>query len=222
MNGPFDRLSEAEKSQLYELLGVHIYNFKKDSEIFPTLKRRNIVGIILKGCAQILNVEYNGNVIVLETLGQNSIFSSSMTAIHIENYIIIAREATSVLLIDYVSLMKPENLSHSCFNIFLSNLFDIMNVKFKKANERMKVLEEKQIRNKLLMYFDIEYRKTRLKHIELPFSWKEFADYIAVNRTAMFREIKNMKEEGVIAVRNRRITLLYKSNSLLDQYSEKG
>ena len=46
----------------------------------------------------------------------------------------------------------------------------------------MKVLEEKQIRNKLLMYFDIEYRKTRLKHIELPFSWKEFADYIAVNR----------------------------------------
>ena len=86
----------------------------------------------------------------------------------------------------------------------------------------MKVLEEKQIRNKLLMYFDIEYRKTRLKHIELPFSWKEFADYIAVNRTAMFREIKNMKEEGVIAVRNRRITLLYKSNSLLDQYSEKG
>lgn len=209
MNNPFDNLSQLQISKLYELLGVHIYSYKKDEEILPTLKSKNIVGIILSGRAQILNVEYNGNEIVLETLVANSVFSTNMSATYIENYEIIAKEDIEVLLIDYNNLIKPSNLSHNYFNIFLNNLFNIMNVKFRKANERMKVLEEKQIRNKLLMFFRIEYLKTRQNYIELPFSWKEFSDYIAVNRTAMFREIKSLKEEKFIEVKGRKISLLY-------------
>lgn len=209
MNNPFDNLTQVQIAKLYELLGVHIYSYKKDEEILPTLKSKNIVGIILSGRAQILNVEYNGNEIVLENLVANSVFSTNMSATYIENYEIIAKENTEVLLIDYNNLIKPSNLSHNYFNIFLNNLFSIMNVKFRKTNERIKVLEEKQIRNKLLMFFRIEYLKTRQKYIELPFSWKEFSDYIAVNRTAMFREIKNLKEEKFIEVKGRKIKLLY-------------
>ena len=46
--------------------------------------------------------------------------------------------------------------------------------------------------------------------IKLPFSFKELADYLAVNRTAMFRELKNLKEENLIEIKNRKISLLYK------------
>ena len=73
----------------------------------------------------------------------------------------------------------------------------------------MRVLEKKQIRDKLLEYFDIQYRKTRSRTITLPFSLKDLADYIAINRSAMFRELKSLKEENFIKIDGKRITLLY-------------
>lgn len=210
MNNPFDNLSTSQINKLYDLLGVHIYKFKKNQEILPTLKNGNIVGIILNGCAQIINIEYNGNEIIMETLIENSIFGSNISATNTENYQIIAKEPTEVVVIDYDKLINPSNLKFNYFNIFFRNLFDIINIKFKEKNERIRILEQKQIRNKLLEYFEIEQKKTRLKYINLPFTFRDLADYLAVNRSAMFRELKYLKDEKFIEINNRKITLLYK------------
>lgn len=94
------------------------------------------------------------------------------------------------------------------FNIFFNNLFDIINYKYSKTNERVRVLEKKQIRDKLLEYFDIESNKSGLNYFYLPFSFKRLADYLVVDRSAMFRELKNLKTEGFIKVEGRKITLL--------------
>ncbi len=210
MNNPFDNLSTSQINKLYDLLGVHIYKFKKNQEVLPTLKNGNIVAIILHGCAQIINIEYNGNEIIMETLIENSIFGSNISATNTENYQIIAKEPTEVVVIDYDKLINPSNLKFNYFNIFFRNLFDIINIKFKEKNERIRILEQKQIRNKLLEYFEIEQKKTRLKYINLPFTFRDLADYLAVNRSAMFRELKYLKDEKFIEINNRKITLLYK------------
>lgn len=210
MSNPFDNLSANQIHKLYELLGVHIYKFKKNQEILPTLKNGNIIGIILSGYAQIINIEYNGNEIIMENLLKDSIFGTNISATNNENYQIIAKENTEVVVIDYDKLMNPANLKFNYFNIFFRNLFDIINTKFREKNERIKILEQKQIRNKLLEYFEIEHKKTRLKYINLPFAFRNLADYLAVNRSAMFRELKYLKNEKFIEINNRKITLLYK------------
>lgn len=210
MYSPFENLSKSQINKLFDLLGVHIYRFLKNQEILPTIKNENIVGIILDGYAQILNYEYNGNEIVVETLVKDSIFGSNISLTNSENYQIIAKQNTTVVVIDYDKLVNPKNLAHNYFNIFLGNLFDIVNNKLRDKNERIKVLEKKQIRDKLLEYFEMEHKKSRLRNIYLPISFKDLADYLAINRSAMFRELKHMKEEKLIEIKNRRITLLYK------------
>ena len=131
-----------------------------------------------------------------------------MSLINDENCNILAIEPTSVLVIDYKRIMKAENIKYKYFNIFFSNLFDIISSKYRETNKRIQILEKKQIRDKLLEYFNLEYRKSRLNYFYLPFSFKELADYLAINRSAMFREIKSLKEEGFIDVNGRKITLL--------------
>ena len=214
MTTPFQDLTKSQINKLYDLLGVHIYTFNDNQEILPTIKNENIIGIILDGYAQILNIEYNGNEIITENLYKNSIFGSNISLTNSENYQIIARQETTVLVIDYDKLINPKNLVHNYFNIFLRNLFDIINIKFKEKNERIKILEKKQIRDKLLEYFEMEHKKSRLKSIYIPFSFKDLADYLAVNRSAMFRELKHLKDEKFIEIKNRRITLLYKNLTL--------
>ncbi len=210
MNSPFADLSRVQVNKLYNLLGVHIYNFNKNQEILPTIKNENIIGIILDGHAQIVSIEYNGNEIIIEDLYTDDVFGSNISLTNNENYQIISKNNTQVLVIDYDKLLNPINLKFSYFNTFFKNLFDIINAKFKERNERIRILEKKQIRDKLLEYFDIQYKKTRLRNINLPFSLKHLADYIAVNRSAMFRELKSLKDENLIKINNRKITLLYK------------
>ena len=211
MTAPFEGLTKSQINKLLDLLGVHVYKFNKNQEILPTIKNENIVGIILDGYAQILNIEYNGNEIVIDTLYKDSVFGTNISLTNSENYQIIAKQDTDVLVIDYDKLINPQNLNHNYFNIFFRNLFDIINIKMKEKNERIKVLEKKQIREKLLEYFEMEYKKGHLNNnIFLSFSFKDLADYLAINRSAMFRELKHLKEEKLIEVKNRRVTLLYK------------
>ena len=211
MATPFEGLTKSQINKLLDLLGVHVYKFNKNQEILPTIKNENIVGIILEGYAQILNIEYNGNEIVIDNLYKDSVFGTNISLTNSENYQIIAKQDTDVLVIDYDKLINPQNLNHNYFNIFFRNLFDIINIKMKEKNERIKVLEKKQIREKLLEYFEMEYKKGHLNNnIFLSFSFKDLADYLAINRSAMFRELKHLKEEKLIEVKNRRVTLLYK------------
>ena len=211
MTAPFEGLTKSQINKLFDLLGVHVYKFNKNQEILPTIKNENIVGIILEGYAQILNIEYNGNEIVIDNLYKDSVFGTNISLTNSENYQIIAKQDTDVLVIDYDKLINPQNLNHNYFNIFFRNLFDIINIKMKEKNERIKVLEKKQTREKLLEYFEMEYKKGHLNNnIFLSFSFKDLADYLAINRSAMFRELKHLKEEKLIEVNNRKVTLLYK------------
>ena len=43
MKSPFENLSKIQVNKLYELLGVHIYKYKKNQEILPTIKNENII-----------------------------------------------------------------------------------------------------------------------------------------------------------------------------------
>jgi len=91
-----------------------------------------------------------------------------------------------------------------------------MNDRFKKLNEKIRILEKKTIRERLLEYFELQYKYTMQRTITLPFNLKDLADYLAINRSAMFRELRNLKDERIISVNGRRITLLLKNRTLLN------
>jgi CRP-like cAMP-binding protein len=209
MNSPFADLSRVQTTRLFDLLDVHIYKYNKNEQVLPTIRKSNIIGVVMEGSIQISYIEYNGNEIILETLNKDDIFGTNISSTGNDNCDIIAKENTEVLVIDYVKLMNPKNLRYPYFNIFFRSLFDIINMKFKTKNERMRILEKKQIRERLLEFFEIERKKSGSRYIYLPFALKDLADYISVNRSAMFRELKHMKEEKLIEIQDKRITLFY-------------
>lgn len=210
MNSPFNGLLEPQKAKLIGLLEAHIYKFNKNEEILPTIKKENIICILISGSAQIIYIEYNGDEIVLENLESDSVFGTNISATNSDNYQIIAKDQCEVLVIDYNKLFIPKNIQYDYFNTFMCNLFDILNSRLKDKNDRIRVLEKKLIRDKLLEYFEIEYKKSHSRFIYLSFGLKDLADYLAINRSAMFRELKHLKDDKFIEVKNKRITLLYK------------
>ena len=91
----------------------------------------------------------------------------------------------------------------------MKNLLEIIMNKLQDKNERLEILTKKSIRNKILEYLNIMRRKHGSKIVYLPFNFKDLADYLVIDRSAMTREIKYLKEEGFIEVKGKKITILY-------------
>ncbi len=204
----FKGISEKDKYKLFTLLRTHVYTFDVNVDIIPTIKNENIIGIIDEGNADIIRINYNGDKTFIENLGKDDIFGTLISALYNNEISIITKEKTSVIIIDYKRLMMEDNINKKFFNIFMQNLFTILNDKMKEKNDRISILTNKTIRNRLLEYFSVNITKGS-KYVYLPFTFSELANYLGVDRSAMARELKYMKDEGFIEVKGKRITCLY-------------
>ena len=148
MRAPFSNISELQKTKLFKLLRTHIYNFNKNEEILSTIKNENIVCILLDGHAQIVNIDYNGNEILIEELEKDSVFGSGISEINSSECQIRAIESCKVLVINYNRLVNIDYISHTYYNIFINNLLDIIHSKLNEKNERIRMLTKKTIRDK--------------------------------------------------------------------------
>ena len=205
----FSKISVNEREKLLKLLETNILSFPKNTAVLSSAKD-NVIGIILEGHAQIIRTDYNGNRTIIEELDEESIFGTVISSLRSDEYEIITKENTKVLIIDYSSVINYHNTNYKYYNQFIKNLLEITTRIIEEKNERIEILTKKTIRDKLLEYFNIYSKKHGTRIIYLPFSYTDLADYIAADRSAMSRELGYLKEEGFIETKGRRITLLYR------------
>ena len=72
----------------------------------------------------------------------------------------------------------------------------------------MDVLSRRSIREKLLCCFQQLSDKAGSPRFTLPFTLGTLADYIATDRSAMMRELRHLKEQGIVCTDGRQIRLL--------------
>lgn len=208
MTSPFYGISEKEKKKLLTLLTVHTYDFNPGEDILEIIKNDDIIGIIDEGFAEIKRINYNGDENIIDELDQYSVFGTNISSINHSEFEIIAKEKTSVIIIDSKNFINQSFINIRFYNLFIMNMLTIINEKVQQKNERIRILTRKTIRNKLLEYFAIEQSKHHSRYIYLPFNFTNLANYLAIDRSAMTRELKYLKDEGFIEIKGKRITLM--------------
>ncbi len=216
MTNPFDQISEKNKERLFRLLEADTLKIDANKILSSLVKSDDFIGIIIKGYIQIRKIDYNGNRIIIDELEENQVFGNTLSSLKNNEYEILAKEETSIILMDYDRILKSES-PKEYYNRFIKNLLKIISEKVKEQNARIEILTKRTIRNKLLEYFRILSQKQSSKYIYLPFNFTDLADYLAVDRSAMSRELRYLKEEGFIEIKGKKITLLYEKDSALYQ-----
>lgn len=206
----FNKISAVEQKKLLKILETSVLYFKKDNVILSTLQS-NIIGIMLEGYAQIIRTDYNGNRTIIEELNEESVFGSFISGLTSNECEVITKEDSKILIIDYDRILQDDKNNRFPYYIqFIKNLLEITTDIIDEKNDRIEILTKKTIRDKLLEYFNIYSKKHGTHIIYLPFSFTDLADYLAVDRSAMSRELKNLRDEGFIETKGKRITLLYR------------
>lgn len=211
MLDPFNKINDEDQKKLLRALEASIYTFPKNTSILPYLAGNDILGIVIEGMIQVVHIDHDGNQSMTEKLTENGVFGTAISSLYDNEHELITKEQTKIIVLDYFNLYNFSIDKPPYYLQFLLNLLEITKVIINQRNERIQILTQKTIRNRLLEYFRMISSQTRSRTIYLPFTFTELADYLAVDRSAMTREIKMLKEENIIEVKNKKITLRYSS-----------
>lgn len=204
----YKNIEEKNLKKLLSTLQSSTLFYKAEQTIAYSISNRNIIGIIEKGNAVLLRFDYDGKRTIIEEMNEGDIFSDMFIPIDSGELSVIAKTDCSVTFINYDTLIKEFN-SNKNIPILLDNLIKLISKKLVKRNERIELLTKRSIRNKLLYYFELESKKNSSRSFNLKYSYTDLADYLSVDRSAMMRELKNLKDDKLIQDINKKITILY-------------
>lgn len=184
--------------------------FNKGEIITSYIAKRNQLCILLSGEADLVRYDYNGNRTIVEHFNTNDIFGEIFYPVNTNNELLVeAKENSSVLFFIYDDIKTKCKNNCTFHNNLLINLPELFLNEIIDLNMRIELLSKRTIRDKLLGYFNIVSTRNMSKSFKIPFSLTDLADYLSIDRSAMMRELKSLKEDGVIQKSGNRVTLMY-------------
>jgi len=204
----FKNIDETNKINILRELDSNTLSYVKNKKILSSFQKDNFICIVLSGNIQIIKNDIGGNRILIEDLHQDDIFGSITANISSDEYEIITKEDSTVMVIDIDHILRNNNETFM-YNIFLKNLLNFFYQKIIEFNNRIEIITNMTIRNKLLAYFKTMAKNNNGRFFILPFSYSELANYLVMNRSAMSRELRHLKDEGLIEIKGKKIKLLY-------------
>ena len=203
----YNDLTDFDKDKLLTLLKAKTLNYHKSSTVLNNFTNTDIVGIINSGSVNIISIDYNGNKTIIETLKENDLFYSKMFVKDNNELSVISIDKSSITLFDYQNMIDINIKYQAIQKKFIENFLQVVITRLNNSYERINVLTKKTIREKLLEYFRNEANKKHKKTFMLNITLTDLADYLAIDRSAMMREIKHLKEDRIIVIENKKVTI---------------
>ena len=183
-------------------------SYRPDDVIYDFSSSQNVVGIVERGEAALIRIDADGVETMMEQFRVGGVFGKTLDFSGSRSDVleVVCRTPCEVLFFDYAHILKRCERACTHHSVLVQNMLRLMADKAQALTERVDVLSRRSIREKLLCCFAQQRDKAGSDTFRLPFSFSVLADYIATDRSAMMRELKKMREEGLISTDGREIT----------------
>ncbi len=202
----FDGINSEEIKILDKCLNFEERNYSKGDIILNYVDTPEIVGIMQKGLACLVSIGKDGETNMIDYYEPGNMFGYQFSMnIGMNLYCIIAKTECSVKFYNYDKMIV------CCQNNCQKHIKLINNLIFfsiGKVQAHTEILSQRTIRNKLLTYFLYIKEIQGTNEIKIPFSLSDLASYLAVDRSAMMRELKKMNNEKMIISKGHTITII--------------
>lgn len=195
----FEGINEKEQESIFECFSVSKRRFYAGEQILVYSEQLNNICIMLSGEARVYSLDEDGNSSVIEYLYKDDVFGE---VFHFPfkglEYIAEAEKDSEVMFIDYEHIIHPCSRACMRHTLLINNLFAMTAEKLQTLELRINILAQRSVRQKLLAYLEYAGRSANGEKFSAGMSITELAAYINVDRSSLMREMKRMKEEGII------------------------
>ena len=196
-------LTDLEIEMLKDRLRPNIKSFNRNELIVRPSEDNNMMGIITGGTAYLATINLDYQKRIIEYYEPNDIFLNHVISDSGNNsYYIFAKSKCTVAFADYEKFIRDNS------EIIIKLQSYLLTGYGKRSLEHIDIISQRTIRHKLVVFFEYYKKRKASDSFVLPMSLSELADYLAVDRSAMMREMKKMNDEKIILSTGRKIALL--------------
>jgi len=196
----FEGIPQEEIQKLLSCTRAVCKNYKKDDLIIEEGKPVTDFGIMLSGAGQSIKWDASGRQIIITLLEKGSIIGVLIAskAKHKSPLTVQATEESEVMHIpvDRIITRCEKNCPHH--EKLLRNYIGVIAEKGLELHERINCLLEPTVRDKVMTYLRRMSRLENSPTFTIPMNRNVMAEYLNVERSALSRELSNMKKDGLI------------------------
>lgn len=171
-------------------------DFSKGETITTYIEKRNQLCILISGEAELVRYDFYGHKTIIGHFDEYDTFGEVFYPTNTNNELfVVAKKKCKVLFYLYDELEQKCKKNCPFHSTLISHLSELLLDKIVNLNMRVELLSKRNIRDKLISYFNLLSSKTLSKTITIPFSYTDLADYLSIDRSAMMRDIKALVDQ---------------------------
>ncbi len=201
----FKNFSIDEIIEIFSVISFYEKDYKKNDIILAENTKVEYFGIITNGKIALSNFDYFGNRNILNVFEKGDSFAEALVSLEIQiPHEVISLTDSSIVWIEYKSLSKS-----LYYQKILNNLLNIISTKNLILNKKLQILSKRTTREKILEYLSNQKNALSLdSNFEINLNRNEMADYLALDRSNLSRELGKLKKEGIIDFKKNKFKLL--------------
>ena len=206
--GLFHGLSGEEAEKALDILGAECRAYAKGELLHPPYTEMKMFGLVLSGVVQACMDDVEGNRMIMAEVVPGVTFGEALCFLRQKDspVYVFASAPAEVLWLSAQTLFGgcPDTLTLRLQRQFAAMLAS----RTLAMNDRIQVLSKVKLRDKLICYFSQLSRAQKSDILLLPMNRDDLAAYLGTNRSALSRELSNMKKEGLIDYHGNTVKLL--------------
>ena len=196
-NRLFKGLTEKQTNRALQILKAEFREYRKGEFLHHAGQPMSRFSLVLYGAVRVCTDDIEGNRMIMADVPPGVTFGESLCFLKIPEPMVYAcaAEDTGVLW------LSPE----ACFSdradaeLELQKRFTALLAERALAmNDRIQILSKLTLRKKLIAFFTNASRKAGSRTFSISMNRDDMADYVGTNRSALSRELAEMKREGIL------------------------
>ncbi|MBQ4311821.1 MAG: Crp/Fnr family transcriptional regulator [Oscillospiraceae bacterium] len=196
----FCGISDDDIGKLLECINYRRCSYRKGAVMIPESLPADSIGVILRGAVTIVKEDIRGSRTAIAVLGKNELFGENAASGRPESRTLTytASEDSDILFAELESILHT--CSRSCpYHRQLSvNLIRMLTEKNRMLMEKLEIISKRTLREKILAYLSSVSERSGKDYFEIPLGRVALAEYLCADRSALTRELSNMRNDGLI------------------------
>ena len=200
-NSPlFEGIKPEDLQAMLTCLGYRIGTYHKGETIALEDEYIKYIGIILEGTVDMIKEDLWGNKTMLVRMRKDELFGETFAcgedSLSVVTFSVI--EDASILFLPFDRVMHTCTMTCVFHHRLIENMVHIIANKNRDLMRKVEVISKKNLREKILAYLSIQSQIYQTRYFEIPLGRVELAEYLCADRSALTRELANMRAAGLI------------------------
>lgn len=204
----FEDLNLREIDQVLHCFHIQRKTYRKGERVHEIGDSYESVGVILEGRVQMQGVDFWGNLHLIKEFRALEIYGDGHSMTRDPMFFeMVAMEPTTILFIHIKSIIHTCHHSCAAHQKVIYNFLQIIARKKLDYMQQVDMLSQRSIREKVQRFLSQQSKIQGSLTFRIPYSRQQLADYLAVDRSALSRELSAMQQEGILTYYRDKFTL---------------